>query len=487
MHGWMGKILFIDITEGRHEVLSPKPYLSQFIGGRGIGAKLLYDYQEPRLDPFDPDNLIIISTGPFTGTSFPGSGRVDITTKSPLTSYRVVTNIGGYFGPELKFAGYDHLMIKGKAESPVYIYIYNDEVRILDATRLWGEMTYEAMDLIRKDLDDPDAKIISIGPGGENLVRYASIISEMGYAAGRGGVGAVMGSKNLKAIAVRGTGGVSIAKPLEFLEETVKYHHKLLEGIKDSQESEYFDAAFDPKYKEYIVFGNYEEGEWKSGSQVDHEDVMKKIQIKRVGCFSCPMRCLHLVKVEGTGLCMSFCEPLNNFSRFVWSDDIDTTWQSTYLVNQHGLDSVETAGLIAYLMELYERGLIDEEFSDGIPMEKGNKEAILKTIHKIARGEGFGKKLKDGIDPLAKEIGGGAEELKATAHNMFPHGYYFQAHRGAALLEAVGHSKGDCFPSYGASIETGIVANAGRVKKLASNLAKERYGDASVFDGSENL
>jgi aldehyde:ferredoxin oxidoreductase len=261
----------------------------------------------------------------------------------------------------------------------------------------------------------------------------------------------------------------------------------LLEGIKDPQESEYFDAAFDPNYKEYIVFGNYEEGEWKSGSQVDHEDIMKKIQIKRVGCFSCPMRCLHLVKVAGTGLCMSFCEPLNNFSRFVWSDDIETTWQSTYLVNQHGLDSVETAGLIAYLMELYERGLIDEKFSDGIPMEKGNKEAILKTIHKIARGEGFGKKLKYGIDPLAKEIGGGAEELKVTSHNMFPHGYYFQAHRGAALLEAVGHSKGDCFPSYGASIETGIVANPGRVKKLASNLAKEKYGDASVFDGSENL
>jgi aldehyde:ferredoxin oxidoreductase len=209
MNGWAGKILKIDLTEGRVVTEPTEDYIGAFIGGRGLGVRLIYDHYQPGTDAFDPSNPLIFNTGPLTGTALPGSGRVDVTALSPMSQLRAKSNFGAYWGPELKFSGYDHIVLHGRSEKPCYIWINEGEVEIRDASHLWGRDTYETQRMIQEELGDPEIKVVCIGPAGEKLVRFACILTETGDAAGRTGMGAVMGSKNLKAIAVRSTGGVS--------------------------------------------------------------------------------------------------------------------------------------------------------------------------------------------------------------------------------------------------------------------------------------
>ena len=206
-----GTILRVDLSEGKISREPTAPYAADFLGGRGINIKLLYDETPAGTDPLDPASLLAFGAGPLCGTQVPG-GRVEVTAKSPETGLLGTSNFGGSFGPELKYAGYDNIVITGKADKPVYLWIYNDEVEIRDASHLWGKDTYQTQDIIRSELG-PDFKIACIGPAGENLVHFATIQHELRHGAGRTGMGAVTGSKNLKAIAVRGTQGIALADP----------------------------------------------------------------------------------------------------------------------------------------------------------------------------------------------------------------------------------------------------------------------------------
>ena len=224
---YAGKILRIDLTNRKIENEPTSSYVQQYIGGRGVNDRILYEEVSPEVTPLSPENVIAFGCGPLTGTLFPGSGRTQITSISPETGLLGNSNMGGYWAPELKYAGYDHLVIKGKAEKPVYIFIDNDQVEIRDASSLWGKDTYNAQEILRKELDDPEVQILCIGRAGERLINYASIQHFLGDAAGRNGMGAVMGSKNLKAVVVRGTRTLKIGKPEEFLEIVLKAHELL--------------------------------------------------------------------------------------------------------------------------------------------------------------------------------------------------------------------------------------------------------------------
>jgi aldehyde:ferredoxin oxidoreductase len=217
-HLYGDTILRVDLSTAEVKKEPTAAYADKWLGGRGLNTRILYEELQPGVDALSPDNVLMFSVGPLTGSMFPGSGRVEVAAKSPVTGIQGMSNMGGYWGPELKYAGYDSIIIKGKAPRPVYLAINNDSVEIRDADRIWGMDTYKTQDALQQELNDPEVEVVCIGPGSENLVIYGSIQTRMGNAAGRTGMGTVMGSKNLKAIAVRGTKGLSVADPDRFLE-----------------------------------------------------------------------------------------------------------------------------------------------------------------------------------------------------------------------------------------------------------------------------
>jgi aldehyde:ferredoxin oxidoreductase len=455
MYGWVGKIVKVNLNDGRVTVEPTEPYVDDYLGGRGLGVRLIYDAWRPGSDPLGPDNPLIFNTGPLSGTALAGSGRVDVTAVSPMSRLRAKSNFGAYWGPELKYAGFDHLAIEGQADRPVYLYITDGHVEIRDAGEIWGKDTFETQTAIQNELGDPEIKVVCIGPAGEKLVRYACLITETGDAAGRTGMGAVMGSKRLKAVAVRGTGGVRIARPREFLDLSIRINHEIREH---------------PAYQELSQWGvargvhmMYQMGFFPVGyfEDVCWEDILEKYaapayveehQLKNTGCFCCPNRCMNFLSVPGIGKGVTSCEPFSGFTGAVWNLDMDTFWEATLLVNRMGIDCTEVSATIGLLMELYHHGLITEKETDGIPMERGSKDAILGIIRKIGDREGVGDLLAQGQMAFAETIGPEAVEKVDLVKGLAPHAYEFRAFKGTGLMQAVGH-RGDPLPLRGSLLE----------------------------------
>ncbi len=391
MYGWTGTILHVNLSSGEIRTSATEDYIDHYLGGRGLGVRLIYEHYKPGTDAFDPANPLIFNTGPLTGTALPGSGRVDVTALSPMSGLRAKSNFGAYWGPELKFAGYDHLLITGQAAEPCYLWIKDDQVEIRSAANLWGKDTFETQKAIQQELGDPEIKSVCIGPAGERRVRFACIITETGDAAGRTGMGAVMGSKNLKAVAVRGTGGVKVALPQEFLELSLKINQEIREhpaykelsvfGVARGVHMMYELSFFPVGYFEDVCWDKILEG--YSGA-----DYVQQHQLKNMGCFCCPNRCMNFFSKPGIGKGLTSCEPFSGFTGAVWNLDMDIFLEATLLVNKLGLDCTETSASISLLMELYHHKLIGPQDTDGIAMERGSKEAILGTIRKIADREG---------------------------------------------------------------------------------------------------
>ncbi len=455
MYGWVGKIVKVNLSDGQVTVEPTEPYVDDYLGGRGLGVRLIYDAWRPGSDPLGPDNPLIFNTGPLSGTALAGSGRVDVTAVSPMSRLRAKSNFGAYWGPELKYAGFDHLVIEGQADRPVYLYITDGHVEIRDAGEIWGKDTFETQTAIQNELGDPEIKVVCIGPAGEKQVRYACLITETGDAAGRTGMGAVMGSKRLKAVAVRGTGGVRIARPQEFLDLSIRINHEIREH---------------PAYQELSQWGvargvhmMYQMGFFPVGyfEDVCWEDILEKYaapayveehQLKNTGCFCCPNRCMNFLSVPGIGKGVTSCEPFSGFTGAVWNLDMDTFWEATLLVNRLGIDCTEASATIGLLMELYHHGLITEKETDGIPMERGSKDAILGIIRKIGDREGVGDLLAQGQMAFAETIGPEAVEKVDLVKGLAPHAYEFRAFKGTGLMQAVGH-RGDPLPLRGSLLE----------------------------------
>jgi len=372
---------------------------------------LLYNHLSPGIDPLSPDNVLLIGAGLLTGIPALGSGRCDIAAKSPITGAVGDSNIGGFFAPEMRMAGFDHLVIKGKAKRPVYLWIYDEEIEIIDASHLWGKDTFETQALIRSDHGDEEIKSLVIGNAGENLVRFANVRTGMKNAAGRTGMGCVMGSKNLKAIAARGTMDIKFSHP----EQLLDYCKEMIDMV---MKNRYSRAA--SKWGTLVIFSttnttglirtrNFQLNQLDQGWEIEPEE-MDKYTIGMSGCFGCPVSCRHRYTLKEGVFAPFFAEgpeytSLGAFGTMVDCKKMETVLVANHLVNKYGLDTLETGGLIAWAMELYEKGILTEKATNGLKLEWGDEEVVFELIRQITYREGFGDILADGFRIAIEKIG----------------------------------------------------------------------------------
>lgn len=452
MHGYKGTILKINLTDRSTEMMeTPKDWCEKFIGGEGFAAKILYDNLKPGMDPFSEENMIILTTGPLTATRTPTSGRLAIGFKSPLTGTIGLTNVGGYIAPMIKRAGYDAIVITGKSETPIYLHINDSEIEFKDASKMWGLGTEETEKQIRAELNNDKVRIIEIGPAGENLVRYAAIITDAHRAAGRGGGGAVMGSKNLKAIACFGSSSIEV-----FDEEAVKeYAKKARQELDDEGFVKGFLKPYGtPSFADSInALGtlptkNWEKTTFDGIEKVGYELYHKVLKVKPNPCYGCPIGCgRHTEIQEGeykgeSGGGPEF-ETIGAFGSKCCVDDINEITKAGYLCNDMGLDTMSTGQSIATAMEWFEKGIIDEEDTDGLELKFGNSQAMIKMVEKIALREGFGDLLAEGSYRAAEKIEKDAMKYVMHVKGMEMSACGVRASKGEALSYMIS-PKGAC-------------------------------------------
>lgn len=414
--GYNGKILRVNLSDGSISTETTDDlFCRKFLGGAGFVTYFLWKELNPGIEPLGPDNKLIFAAGPLTGSLLPGSGRNCIGAKSPLSGTIAKSEVGGFWGAEFKRAGYDAVIIEGKAEKPVYLLIHDGEASIRNASHLWGRNTKETRQAIRDELGDRSIRVAMIGPGGENLVLQACIMNGLYDAAGRGGLGAVMGSKNLKAIAVRGHKAPQIASPerLKELREWLLANMHLV-----SDEAEYGTGA---PMKFWEANGNLPVRNWRDGlfpsvKMIDPQAIKDTIRIGMEGCFGCPVRCKKIVRVEEPYAVDSDYggpeyETLAALGSNCGIDNLKAIAKGNELCNAYSLDTISTGSVIAFAMECFEKGLLTSKDTDGIELRFGNDEAMLKLIELIAKREGVGGLLADGVVRLAQRIGRGAEEF----------------------------------------------------------------------------
>jgi len=419
MFGYAGKILRVNLTDKKitREKLD-ETIARRFLGGRGLGAKILFDELKLGIDPFSPENKLVIATGVATGIPFPGNARFVVMAKSPLTGIWGEANAGGFFGPELKFAGYDAIIVEGKAEDPVYLWVHNGEVEIRDASHLWGKITGEAQRIIREEIKDAKTRVLCIGPGGEKLVRYACVISDLVHAAGRSGMGAVMGSKKLKAIAVRGT------KKLEWADEK-RVRELAKKAAKEVWEGAYGDLLYkygsagdldDLNATGRLPTKNFRKCTFEGAEKITGETMAETILVNRITCYACPVAHKRAVEAKEPYIVDPAYggpeyETAAALGSLCMNDNLVTISKANELCNKYSIDTISTGVVIAFAMECYEKGILTKDACDGVDLTWGNHKAIIQLIEKIAKREGIGDILAEGVARASKKIGGGSEEF----------------------------------------------------------------------------
>lgn len=411
MKGWIGKILRVDLTRGevKREELD-RNVASKFIGGRGLASKILLDEMDPKVDPLGLQNKLIMATGPLTGTSATAAGRYMVVTKSPLTGTIASSNSGGHFGAELKFAGLDLIIMEGKANTPVYLFIEDGTAELRDAKSIWGKTTHEATDKLLKETD-MEARVACIGPAGEKLSRLACIINDKHRAAGRSGVGAVMGSKNLKAVVVKGSGSVTVADKEAFRKAT-------LDGLKKVKANPVASKGL-PTYGTAVLINiinangilptrNFQAGVFEGAEKISGEAIRDQILVRNRACFACPMACGRVVRVTNPKY-ECFGEGPEYESDWALGaccgvDNLDAIARANYLCDTLGLDPISAGVTIACAMELFERGIISEK-EVGRSLYFGDADGMVEMIKATAYREGFGDALAEGSYRLAEKFG----------------------------------------------------------------------------------
>ena len=433
--GWTGRRLMVDLSSGRSRVEEiPGEYLHQYIGGRGLNSRTLYDYQKPGIDPLGPDNPLIFGVGPTNGTLIPASGRFTVTAFSPLT---VVgddkpcfgdSNAGGFWGPELKYAGYDQLILEGASEKPVYLVVRDDRVEIRDASNLWGKSTWDAEGAIHQALRDRSYQVVTIGPAGENLVRFACIMNSRHRANGKCGMGAVMGSKKLKAIAVKGSHGVPVASKAE-VQRVVAEAMGVLE--KDPSAQVYARLGTPSLVRAHSAQGrvptrNYQETVFENWEKLSAETFERDFWERSKACFGCPLHCGHFFKVPSGPYAGSSGEgpeyvSIGAFGTKVGNDDPAAVLHAHMLCNQLGLDTLNAGGTIGWAMESWQRGVLNESETAGLVLEWGNHPTVMELLNRIAyRKDEIGDLLAEGAYRAAKKLGRGSERWVAHAKGQDP-------------------------------------------------------------------
>jgi aldehyde:ferredoxin oxidoreductase len=509
MFAYAGKILRVNLTTGKvsTEPLSEKT-VKDYIGGIGLGIKLLMDNSKPGTDPFDPDNPIIYLTGPLTGTLGPtGGNSYAVVSKSPATGCVANAEAHGFFGPDLKRAGYDAVIITGKADKLSYLWIDDDNVKIMNAEHMKGKSPYETDMQIREELGDYYIRVSAIGEAGEKLSRIACIINDEFRAIGRTGMGAVMGSKNLKAVAVRGTKDVNVAD-MEGFKEFVKMIYERMKG---------------PATKKYKTLGtpenvlvlnslyalatrNFTNSQFEGAEKVSGEWLNEHYVKKIVGCATCGMRCDHVAVVPegpyaGSTSRLEF-ECLWSMGPLCGVDRLDAIIEAMRIVNEYGMDGISIGVVVAFAMDCYEHGVITKEQTEGIDLRFGNAEALIAMIHKIGKREGWlGNALAEGVAKAAEIIGGDAYKYACHIKGLELPGYDLRTLKTAALGFSVSF-RGACHLRNGAyspdvkgkvnrfKIEPGrgkMIVPDGHVYNVIDSLIVCKFSRGTYYDGNKDL
>jgi aldehyde:ferredoxin oxidoreductase len=447
--GYAGKILWIDLTSKKSkETKLDFGMARKFMGGRGLAAKILFNQLPPKVDPLSPENPLIFATGVLTGCPAPGANRTVIVTKSPQTGIFLDTYAGGHLGPEIKFAGYDVMVIEGKAKKPTYIQILDENVSFKDATHLWGKDCWETETMIKKEIGDNEARVAVIGPAGENLVKFACVSTDYFHQFGRGGAGAVMGAKNLKGVVVRGTKSLHIAHP-----------EKLVQFLLDKIEWKFTKGPNAEMVKDRIKYGtpltmdftqtigvlptrNFQSGQFDEYNEIDGYAFREKAVVADKSCYSCNTSCTKFSVVkEGVYKGLSLVGPEYETNAMLGSNvgnsKLDLIIKANEICDRLGIDTISAGNVIGFAMECYEKGILTKKECDGLELNFGNMEAAFKLMHKIAYRESIGDILAEGLNQAAKKINKGSEKFAMQVKGLEYPAYEPRGSPAFALLYAI--------------------------------------------------
>jgi len=459
---WQERILRVNLSDGTSSIEPLNlEWANDYLGERGLASKYLIESMDPKADAMSPENVLIFATGPLTGTMASTSGRYAVVTKGPLTNAIACSNSGGKFGAELKFAGFDLLILEGRSPEPVYLHIVNDQVELLPADDLWGCTVWQTEEWIKSRHQNPLLKIASIGVAGENGVRYACVVNDLHRAAGRSGVGAVMGSKNLKAVAVHGSVGVRVKDPKRFMQAVVETKDQLENNRGRKGLTKYGTNAMMDTMQEFggLPTRNFEAVQFEGYDKIDARAMMKAKPNGHVNlltnkaCFGCTIACGRIAHIDETHFTIVNrkeywhasggleYETAYAFGPLVGVDDIDALTFAGFLMNEHGMDPISFGGTLSAAMELYQMGVITTDDTDGIALEFGNAEALTVMAEKTGKYEGFGQVLGLGSRLMCEKYG--HPELSMAVKGQEFAGYDARALQGMGLGYATSN-RGAC-------------------------------------------
>jgi len=451
-----GKILWVDLTTGHCKTSPTMDHARKFLGGRGVNWYLLYNGVKTSTKPYEPDNLLIFGSGLLVGTLAPCAARFSVDSKNPFNNGVGSSNSGGHFSSELKYAGYDHLVIQGRAKKPVYICVDDKTIEIKDASTIWGKTTWDADELIKEELKDEDFQISCIGPAGENLVRSACIVTNRARAAGRCGLGAVMGSKNLKAVTVRGSGCLEVKNTEKFM-ELVDCAWEKIRGSQSYRELSTYgtlnDFPISNLERGSLVVRNFQDAyiDPEMAEKIRGHVYHEKYQERSFACFACPFHCSKFYRVtEGPYAPLAFekmeANAITNFGTNLFIDYPPAILKAQSLCTEYGLDIDASTVAIAWAFECYERGILRSEDVNGLELKWGNHEVVMELLKKTAHREGFGNTLAEGVKRASEIVGKGSEEYAVHIKGM-DNREFMRAVKGWALgvvvaLRGGGHTTG---------------------------------------------
>ncbi len=481
--GYMGKLIRAKLSEGKIEIEDIRMDDAEaYIGGVGLGTKMIYDEVPPSADPLGPENKIAFLTGPVTATKFPTSGRYEVCTKSPLTGIWADASSAGYWAVDFKKAGFDAIIVEGASEKPVYMWVSDGKAELRDASHLWGKDSYATQDAIKEEVGDKRACVLCIGQAGEKKVLISAVMNDEGRAAGRAGVGAVMGSKNLKAIAVRGKKKVELADPdvmggmaKSFTQELST--NPLLEPMRMLGTASSMDTGW---VAGDIPIKNWQKSEWKDGCiKIGGKKMLDTILKPHKPCYACPIGCSRWVKIEDGPYKMEGPGPeyetLGTFGSMLLNDNLESICHLNELCNSYGIDTISTGCAIAFAMEAYENGVITKEDTGGVELTWGNVEAIIEMTHQIGQAKGLGALLGQGVKRASEQLGKGTEKyaihvkgLEVPMHD--PRAFHSMAvtyatgPRGACHLHGAAfiYDMGIVAPGFGATFKQGRFDKKGK-------------------------
>lgn len=452
--GYLGQILRVDLTQPRAwaEPLNAD-YARRFLGGSGLGARYLWDYVTADTDPLGPDNPLIFMTGPFVGTTTPAAGRFSVVTRSPATRLTGEGNSGGFFGPAMRQAGFDGIIITGQAQAPVYLSIVNGEAALHDASHLWGLDSYAVQEQVKAEISQPKARVACIGPAGERLVKFAAVMNDHGRCAARTGLGAVMGSKKLKAIAAYGRAEIPLADPKEFKETLRRTMNFVIEdlftqALRVGGTVLSLDAGF--------MYGDVPRRYYTAGESAHLEDnvnmstMAETMLTRHLACFRCPIACnreVHLDKYQEPLVDGPEYETVAGFTTNLDSPDMQAAGMAGHICNQLGMDTISTANTIGLLYYLYNEGIVSAE-QIGMALPWGDAEPAIRLTRMIGAREGIGDIAAEGALALATHFG--VPELAVQVKNLEAPFHDPRAFMGQGLVYATGnrgadHMSGDCY------------------------------------------